>query len=110
MARVRSEGLAERAKAICTSSASVAAGDKMQAFRASGTYRIKKGNYRDDLQVFKIEVAAEDENAARDLIFSNFGSRFRVLRKDIAIKELVTLKPDEITDPVVEHQVGGGEK
>jgi hypothetical protein len=29
------------------------------------------------------------------------------VRKDILIRELVAIKKDEITDPVVMHQVGG---
>lgn len=83
---------------------------KMQAFRATGAYRIKMGEYRNDLQDFKIELAAADEKAARALIYSNFGSRHRVPRKDVIIKELVPLKAEEITDPVVKHQVDGGAK
>ncbi len=82
----------------------------MQAFRATGAYRIKMGEYRNDLQDFKIELAAADDKAARELIYSNFGSRQRVPRKDIIIKEIVPIKTEEITDPVVKHQVGGGAK
>ena len=68
------------------------------------------GEYRNDLQDFKIELAAADDKAARELIYSNFGSRQRVPRKDIIIKEIVPIKTEEITDPVVKHQVGGGAK
>jgi large subunit ribosomal protein LX len=79
----------------------------MKAFRAIGAYRVKKGEYRNDLQEFKVEVAAKDEKAAAEKIVSSFGSRHRVGRKNIMIKELVPLKEEEITDPVVKHQVGG---
>jgi large subunit ribosomal protein LX len=79
----------------------------MKAFRAVGAYRIKKGEYRNDLQNFTIEVAADDERSAAEKVVSTFGSRHRVVRKDVIIKELVTLKTEEITDPVVKHQVGG---
>ena len=82
----------------------------MKAFRATGAYRIKMGEYRNDLQDFKVEIAAADEKAATESIYSNFGSRHKVTRKDVLIKELVALKDDEITDPVVRHQVGGGPK
>jgi large subunit ribosomal protein LX len=79
----------------------------MKAFRAVGAYRVKKGQYRNDLQNFKIEVAAKDEKSATEKIMSTFGSRHRVVRKDIIIKELVPIKNEEITDPVIKHQVGG---
>lgn len=79
----------------------------MKAFRAVGAYRIKKGEYRNDLQNFTIEVAADDERSAAEKVVSTFGSRHRVVRKDVIIKELVPLKGEEITDPVVKHQVGG---
>jgi large subunit ribosomal protein LX len=79
----------------------------MKAFRAVGAYRIKKGEYRNDLQDFKVEIAANDEKEAAEKVVSTFGSRHRVVRRDIIIKELVPLKDDEITDPVVKHQVGG---
>ncbi len=80
----------------------------MKAFRAVGAYRIKKGEYRNDLQDFRIEVAAKDEKEAAEKVMSTFGSRHRVVRKDIIVRELVPLKDEEITDPVVKHQVGGG--
>jgi ribosomal protein L20A (L18A) len=43
----------------------------------------------------------------RKKVLSTFGSRHRVVRKNIILKELVPLKEEEITDPVVKHQVGG---
>lgn len=79
----------------------------MKAFRAVGAFRIKQGEYRNDLQDFKVEVAAEDERSAKEKVISTFGSRHRLVRKDIIIKELIPIKAEEITDPVVKHQVGG---
>jgi ribosomal protein L20A (L18A) len=79
----------------------------MKAFRAIGAFRVKEGEYRNDLQPFKVEVAAADEKAAREKILSNFGSQHRAVRKDITISELTPLKEDEITDLVVKYQVGG---
>ncbi len=97
----------EWAKALFVCSASVPKAIGMKAFRAIGAYRVKKGEYRNDLQEFKVEVAAKDEKAAAEKIVSSFGSRHRVVRRNIMIKELVPLKEEEITDPVVKHQVGG---
>lgn len=79
----------------------------MKAFRAVGDFRIKQGEYRNDLQGFKVEIAAADEKSAREKLVSTFGSRHRLVRKDIIIRELVPLSNEEITDPVVMHQVGG---
>lgn len=82
-------------------------GEHMKAFRATGAYKLKMGQYRNETQDFKVEVAAADEKAATQKIYSDFGSRHRVERKNIRIDELVALKDDEITDPVVRHLVGG---
>ena len=79
----------------------------MKAFRAVGNFRIKQGEYRNDLQGFKVEIAAADEKSAREKLVSTFGSRHRLVRKDIIIRELVPISNEEITDPVVMHQVGG---
>jgi large subunit ribosomal protein LX len=99
--------MGEWAKALFVCSASVPKAIGMKAFRAIGAYRVKKGEYRNDLQEFKVEVAAKDEKAAAEKVISTFGSRHRVVRKNIMIKELMPLKEEEITDPVVKHQVGG---
>jgi len=79
----------------------------MKAFRIIGTFRVKDREFRNDLQDFKVELAAADEKAAREKIVSNFGSHHRVGREEIFIKELTLLKNEDITDPVVKHQVGG---
>ncbi len=79
----------------------------MKAFRVIGAFRVKDREFRNDLQDFKVELAAADEKAAREKIYSTFGSHHRVGREDILIKELMLLKNEDITDPVVKHQVGG---
>ena len=79
----------------------------MKAFRVIGTFRVKDREFRNDLQDFKVELAATDEKAAREKLVSNFGSHHRVGREEIFIKELTLLKNEDITDPIVKHQVGG---
>ncbi len=81
----------------------------MKAFRVIGAFRVRDREFRNDLQDFKVELAAADEKAAREKLVSNFGSHHRVGREDIVIKEMVLLKNEDITDPVVKHQVGGPE-
>jgi len=79
----------------------------MKAFRVIGTFRVKDREFRNDLQDFKVELAATDEKAAREKLVSNFGSHHCVGREEIFIKELTLLKNEDITDPIVKHQVGG---
>lgn len=79
----------------------------MKAFRVIGTFRVKDREFRNDLQDFKVELAADNEKAAREKIVSNFGSHHRVGREEIFINELTLLKNEDITDPVVKYQVGG---
>ena len=78
----------------------------MKAFRVIGTFRVKDREFRNDLQDFKVELAADDEKAAREKIVSNFGSHHRVGREEIFINEITLLKNEDITDPVVKYQVG----
>jgi len=78
-------------------------GDTMKAFRATGSFNIKKRGWQD----FSIEVAAEDENDATQRVLSNFGSHHRVNRRNISIKEIVPLAPESVSDPVVKHLIGG---
>jgi large subunit ribosomal protein LX len=79
----------------------------MKAFRIIGEFKVKDREFRNDLQDFKVELAAADEKAAREKLVSNLGSHHRVGREEIFIKELILLKNEDITDPVVKHQVGG---
>ena len=55
----------------------------MKAFRVIGTFRVKDREFRNDLQDFKVELAADNEKAAREKIVSNFGSHHRVGRGDL---------------------------
>jgi len=51
-------------------------------------------------------VAAENEDAARERVLSNLGSRHKLKRWEISIDELVELAPADITDRLVQHEVG----
>ena len=61
------------------------------------------------LKLFNIEVAAKDEADAAHTVISTIGSRHSVTRKYVTVKEIVPLKADEITDPVVKRLVGGAQ-
>jgi len=75
----------------------------MPAFKISGTFRM--GEF---WQRFTKEIAAKDENDARDAILSDLGSKHRIRRSLVRVKTIVALKPEEITDEVVRHKTGGG--
>lgn len=79
----------------------------MKAYRATGSFTISKQNYMSREQPFKIEVAAVDEKDASHKVVSTIGSRHRATRKNITVTEIVALKNDEVSDPVVKHLVGG---
>jgi ribosomal protein L20A (L18A) len=79
----------------------------MKAFRATGSFTIKKQGCTTREQPFSIEIAAKDEADATHTILSTIGSKQRVEKKYITISELVPLKNDEITDHVIKHQIGG---
>ena len=72
----------------------------MKGFRIKGSFK----DIRND-QSFSVEVAAEDADAAKEKILSILGSKHKLKRRDIRIDEITELKPEEITNLVVEHQV-----
>ena len=73
----------------------------MKAFKVVGTFKIEKRKWQD----FKIEVAAEDEEGAREKVLSSLGSRHRLNRKEIKISEISEIPGNEISDLVVKYVV-----
>ena len=56
----------------------------MRAFRVIGSFKIDKRKWQD----FNFEVAAEDVEGATDKVLSTLGSRHRLNRKEIQIKDV----------------------
>ena len=56
-------------------------------------------------QPFSKEVIGNDENGAREWIYSVLGSRHRVKRRMIKIEEMKEISKDEIEDPVIKYMV-----
>lgn len=54
---------------------------------------------------FTVETIGADENAARDRVLSNIGSKHRVDRHHITIGTVKEIRADEITDPLVEKRL-----
>lgn len=57
---------------------------------------------------FAKEVAAEDEAGAVERVMSDLGSKHRVKRPNVRVKDVTPIPLDEVQDPVVRFQVGGG--
>ncbi|MFW9809026.1 MAG: 50S ribosomal protein L18Ae [Candidatus Thorarchaeota archaeon] len=60
-------------------------------WRATGEYKKKKRSFS-----FTRELLAEKESHVREKILSELGSRHRVKRREIEIKEIKEIKPEEV--------------
>jgi|YelNatPaOPRAMG01_1025707.scaffolds.fasta_scaffold02451_5 ribosomal protein L20A (L18A) len=74
----------------------------MKAFRVDGELEVSRRNW----QKFSKEIAAEDEEKAKEKIFCDLGSRHGLARRAIKIRKVKELKSDEIIDATVRHQIG----
>lgn len=72
----------------------------MKPFRVAGKFRM--GHI---ITPFTVETIANDKKGAEDRILSTIGSRHRVDRHHIEIAKVEELKPDQVTDPVVEKRL-----
>jgi ribosomal protein L20A (L18A) len=68
----------------------------MKAYRGKGTFRNGKHD-----QVYTLDIVAADEEEAKHLIYSNFGSRHATPRRFIKIDSLEIIDPSESTAAVV---------
>ena len=68
----------------------------VKAYRAVGTFRRGVKN-----QPFTIDVVADDEDAAMEYIYSNFGSQHGVKRRFVVVSSMNEINPSESTDPRV---------
>lgn len=73
----------------------------MKAFKVTGSFRMGRKS-----QAFSKEVIAADKKGATETILSDLGSKHKVKRYDIEVKEVVELKPDDVTDSIVSHRLG----
>jgi len=72
----------------------------MKVYRISGKFLMGK-----IWQPFSKEVIGNDENEARERLFSILGSRHRVKRRMIKIDNIQEISKDEIEDPVIKYMV-----
>lgn len=73
----------------------------MKGFRIVGSFRDTR-----NMQNFSVEIAGEDEAAARERALSTLGSRHKLKRWEITIDSVTELKPEEVTDALVQYQIG----
>lgn len=71
----------------------------MKAFEVSGQFMISHRKW----QPFSLEVAASDEDAAREKTLALLGSRHKVKRKFVQLDDVKTLKLEDVSDHVVKH-------
>ena len=74
----------------------------MRGFRVTGSF----ADARQGQQPFCVEIAADDEAAAKEQIVSTFGSKHKLKRWQINITEIKELAPEEVTDHVVKYKIG----
>jgi len=75
----------------------------LKAFRVQGTFLM--GRTR---QQFTKEIVCSTQPEVPGKIFSELGSKHRVKRRDIKIKNIEEIKANDVTDPVVKHLVARG--
>jgi large subunit ribosomal protein LX len=74
----------------------------MKGFRITGTF----ADVRQGQQPFCVEVAAENEDAAKEQIVSTLGSRHKLKRWQINITKIEELAPEDVQDHVVKYKIG----
>jgi len=60
-------------------------------WRATGAYKKKKRSF-----IFTRELLAEKESHVLEKVLSELGSRHRVKRRDIEVREIKEIKPEEV--------------
>lgn len=75
----------------------------MKGFRMVGSFK----DVRQGKQAYTIEVAAENEDAAKEQTLSTLGSRHKLKRWEIAIDSVTELANEDIVDPIVKYKVTG---
>ncbi len=76
----------------------------MKVFRVAGLYSPKgKKWYK-----FTKDVVAEEEDSAKEKIYSIIGSKYGIKRRLVDIKEIKEINPEDSEDPMVKYLMSGG--
>lgn len=71
----------------------------MKAFTVTGSFKMGR-----KFQKFSKEIAANDEKMAVEFVLSDIGSKHSVKRYNIKVEGVAALKPDDISNPVIEFK------
>ena len=74
----------------------------MKVFRVKGTFQM--GRVR--AQSFETEVAADDKGRAREILYSDIGSKHGTPRRRIAITSVEEVPPDRVESSVAKAKAG----
>jgi len=74
----------------------------MKAFKIEGEIETGRRSWRK----FSKEIAAENEETAKEKVLCDLGSRHGLARRGIRIRKIKELSADEITDTAVKHRIG----
>ncbi|MFX0050647.1 MAG: 50S ribosomal protein L18Ae [Candidatus Hodarchaeota archaeon] len=72
----------------------------VKIFRISGSFKQKR-----ETTSFSKEICALTEEQAKEKLFSEFGSRNRLKRRQIRISSIDEISPKEITDPIIQKMI-----
>jgi large subunit ribosomal protein LX len=72
----------------------------MKPYRVSGSFRMG-----DRMSPFTQETVADDADGARERVLSTLGSRHRVDRHHVELKDVVEMKPADVQDPSVKKRL-----
>lgn len=73
----------------------------MKAFRVTGSFKMGR-----KFQNFSKEVISKDRKEAEEITLSDLGSKHKVKRYQITVKDIKELKPDEVTDSIISFKLG----
>ena len=76
----------------------------MKVFRVEGRFRMGRL-----IQTFSKEVAAEDESAAREVVYGDLGSKHRAPRRAIWISTVTEVPLTDVVDSLARVKAGAAE-
>lgn len=74
----------------------------MQAFLVRGTFKMARA-----WTTFSLEVAADTPESAVERVLSDLGSKHRVKRHSVKVKDVAPVPLEQVQDPVVRYRLGG---
>ena len=74
----------------------------MKAYRIDGELEIRRRSW----QKFSKEIAAENEEMAREKILCDLGSRHGLARRALRIRKITEIPAKDVTDSAVKHRIG----